>query len=126
MKVSCEGMLGLEGRDIWRYIGKNGEALQEQVAVQVLCSVLKMGRLDDGNNEFAYEALHLADCFGPNNEADSGMIRWYPYSAQQLIRYSEKNVAALQKAALLLRHYDWTDKCLQTFNKTSPQSEDFY
>lgn len=56
-----------------------------------------MGRLDDGNNEFAYEALHLADCFGPNNEADSGMIRWYPYIAQQLIRYSEKNVAALQK-----------------------------
>lgn len=126
VKVSCEGMLGLEGRDIWRYIGKNGEALQEQVAVQVLCSVLKMGRLDDGNNEFAYEALHLADCFGPNNEADSGMIRWYPYIAQQLIRYSEKNVAALQKAAFLLRHYDWTDKCLQTFNKTSPQSEDFY
>lgn len=124
--ASLNGTLGMESRKVYRYIGKNGEMLQEQVAVQILCIILKEGRLEDGSNDFAYEALHLADYFGPNAESDPGMVRWYPYIAQQLIIYGRNNVAALQKAAFLLRHYDWNNKCQQRFNDVCPQEDDFY
>lgn len=125
-RVPSEGMLGMGDREVWLYSSKNGELLQEQVAVQVLCSVLKEGCLEGGSNDFAYEALHLADCFGPNVEEDPGMVRWYPYIALKLITYGKGNIAALQKAAFLLRHFDWTEEYRTRFNEARPQLQADY
>lgn len=119
-------VLGMEKRQVWQYCGKDGELLQEQVAVQVLCGVLKEGRLEGASNDFAYEALHLADCFGPNSEGEPGMTRWYPFIAQALITRGRKNIAALQKAAFLLRHFDWNDECQNAYNEGRPQPKKAY
>lgn len=119
-------VLGMETRQVWSYRGKDGQMLQEQVAVQVLCGVLEEGCLKEGANDFAHEALHLADCFGPNVEEDPGMVRWYPYIAKALITNGGENVAALQKAAFLLRHFDWNDKCQKAYSEAQLQEKEVY
>lgn len=125
--VVSEGtVLGMAKRTIYCYRGQGGAALRDQVAVEILCSVLKNGRLNEGNNEFAYEALHLADCFGPNAEGETVAAWWHPYIAQNLVRHGSENVAALQKAAFLLRHYDWDESCETAMREGRPMDAEHY